>query len=71
MCHRARHTGGLEVATARGIVLAHGGEIWVQSEVGRGSAFHFTLPAAEAEQPSRAVGIAGTPGAPRAIQPRA
>ncbi len=35
---------GLGLAIARGIVEAHGGRIWAESEVGRGSSFHFSLP---------------------------
>ncbi len=35
---------GLGLAIAREIVTAHDGEIWVESEVGKGSIFTFTFP---------------------------
>ena len=40
------HGVGLGLSIARGIVEAHGGRIWVESESGRGSRFLFTLPLA-------------------------
>ena len=40
-----RHGGtGLGLAIARRLVWMNGGKIWVDSEPGRGSRFHFTLP---------------------------
>lgn len=40
---------GLGLAIARRLVLAHGGKIWVESELGAGSKFQFLIPTAPPE----------------------
>ena len=43
---------GLGLAIAREIALLHGGAIWVDSQVGRGTTFHVRLPTGGVRPPS-------------------
>ena len=50
---------GLGLTIARFFVEQHLGRIWVESEVGRGSRFFFTVPKGLVSDPSGGVRVAG------------
>lgn len=43
---RAQAGTGLGMSLTKGLIEAHGGKIWVESELGVGTTFHFTVPLA-------------------------
>jgi two-component system, OmpR family, phosphate regulon sensor histidine kinase PhoR len=61
---RSREAGGtgLGLAIAKHLVEVHGGRLWVDSEIGQGSQFHFSVPLFDTEHPaprSSSGGVAG------------
>jgi two-component system phosphate regulon sensor histidine kinase PhoR len=62
---RSREVGGtgLGLSIAKHLMEAHGGRLWVESEVGNGSQFHFSVPIFDPERsPARSRGANGRSG---------
>lgn len=53
---------GLGLAIVKGIVAAHGGRVWADSEPGKGTRVHFTVPIA-GSSPGRAATVRSSPTA--------
>jgi signal transduction histidine kinase len=50
---RAQHGSGLGLAIVQSIATNHGGRVWVNSEIGKGSTFHLQIPLSQPKETNR------------------
>lgn len=55
---RRREGSGLGIAISQNFIKLHGGKLWVESELGKGSRFYFTIPISQAAAGQAAAGQA-------------
>jgi signal transduction histidine kinase len=68
--HGDRRGAGLGLSIVRGIVEAHGGRVWVESQLGTGTTFHFTVPLQRApDERELAPSAAAIADAPESARP--
>ncbi|MCX7680932.1 MAG: ATP-binding protein, partial [Anaerolineae bacterium] len=61
--NQAREGSGLGLAVSKRFVEMHGGRMWIESELGRGTAVHFTLPLPVTGTPPQYAQVVSTPPA--------